>query len=160
MAGKGQSVMGGSVSASIRTGTSELPTHCWPINKQAARETWKPLPERFTSRICPPLWPVPVAEIQRRNKGFKGRPAEPFRDLTGQRNGAMVVVGLGVYRYQKRSSWIAKCDCGNYEQRNHRNWQKYMRAGVPDACGECMPEALRRIVISRFYRRDTGEGQA
>lgn len=136
---------------SIRTGAADLPTHCWPANKQAARETWAPMPERFTSRQRPALCPVPVAEIQRRNCGYKGRPAEPFRDLTGQRNGAMVIVGLIAYREQKRSSWAALCDCGNYEQRNHRNWQRYMRRGVPDACGHCMPEELRRAVVRQFW---------
>ena len=125
----------------------KLTTHCAPVNKPAAHELYPIAPEAFTTRTCPTLCPVPVATIQRRNRGYKGRPAEPFRDLTGQRNGAMVIVGLRTYREQKRSSWVARCDCGNYEQRNHRNWQKYMRKGVPDACGICMPEGVRRAVV-------------
>jgi len=132
----------------IRTATGDLPTHCWPVNKDAARETWAPAPERFTTRERPSMCPVPVAEIQRRNRGYKGRPAEPFRDLTGQRNGAMLIVGLIVYREGRRSSWAALCDCGNFEARNHRNWQKYLRKGVPDACSECVPEGRRRALVS------------
>jgi hypothetical protein len=145
--------------SSIKGGTAELPTHCWPANKAAARELWSPLPERFTSKKCPPLWPVPVAEIQKRVRYWRGKPVI-FSDLTGQRLGAMVIVGLREYREHRRSSWIARCDCGNYEQRNHRNWQKYFRYGVPDACSVCMPEELRRATIKAVMEERASKSSA
>lgn len=138
---------------SIRSAVPDLPTHCHPINKVARRQTF-PSHEAFTSKTCPNLSKVSPTEIAKRTTHFHGRPCEPFRDLTGQRNGAMTIVGLRQYRDGRRSSWIAKCDCGNYEQRNHRNWQKYMKKGVPDACGACMPEKTRIAVVAAILGGD------
>ena len=125
----------------MKSSANKLPTHCWPVDKNAAAELYAEKPEAFTSRECPALCKTSIAEIKKRN-------GAGFRDLTGQRNGAMVIVGLRAYRENKRSSWIALCDCGNYEQRNHRNWQKYLRKGVPDACYYCMPKEFRIAVIA------------
>jgi hypothetical protein len=131
----------------LQSRVGELPTHCWPVDKNAAREMWGAAPDRFTTKECPTLCPVPVAEVSRRNNTLR-RGGGAFRDLSGQRLGAMTIVGLQQYRENRRSTWIARCDCGNHEPRNHRNWQKYYRYGVPDACRFCMGEDLRRAVVS------------
>ena len=137
--------------------TERLPTHIAPIDKNAKKEIlvseWAS--ERFTMKECPPLCEVPIEEIQKRVSNPR-RGTGKFRDLTGQRNGRMVIVGLRQYRERRRSSWTAQCDCGNFEQRNHRNWQKYLRKGIPDACGVCMPTELRIATISAILDSDKG----
>lgn len=63
----------------------------------------------------------------------------------------MTIIGLQQYREDKRSSWTAKCDCGNYEYRNHRSWQQNMKKGIPDGCIICMPMELRRTLFDLYW---------
>jgi len=118
----------------IRCGTDAIRTHNQPVDKMAAKVVFGNPAQRFTSPICPSFCPVSVREIQKRVSSGGGK----FRDLTGQRLGKILIIGLHLYQERRRSIWIAKCDCGNFEQRNHRFWQKYYRYGMPDACLKCV----------------------
>lgn len=125
--------------AHIRTAIGSLPTHCAPIDKNAARETWAPEREIFPTYQMPTLCPVSVDEINRRLDN-------PLKNLTGLRRGAVVIVGLIEYRENGRSIWCAQCDCGRYLKRTQRAWVKALNKGWPDYCVYCCPQDYREQI--------------
>lgn len=63
------------------------------------------------------------------------------RDLVGQQNGKMVIVGYKDSYPKKggrRHRWWARCLCGVYEVREHRQWiSDYNKGFVDKGCGNC-----------------------
>ena len=115
----------------LRSRCDDLQTHCAPVDRQALRDVLPWGNERFTTRACPPLCPVPVAEVVRRN------PSTQFTDLTGQRFGALTVVGLMEFRGAGRSLWAVRCDCGMHERRQWKTLVRSVKRGRQDACHWC-----------------------
>lgn len=133
----------------MRSPTHDLPTHCWPIDAMAKKELRQPDAMLFTSRKPLPKSPVDPKVVAFRNRSFGGS----FADLTGQRVGSMEIQHLVMYQEGRRSIWAAQCDCGNWEQRNHRNWIKWHKRGVADACRVCLPMDRRKELIDEYFRQ-------
>jgi len=105
--------------------------------------------------ILPPLFPVDGTARRVLGKGVEWAPnlkeqkgyvrnetaPPPMRkvvpgnlDLTGQRFGRLVVLGLGATKNQKcghpqAAAWVVRCDCGAFE---HRTAKALRKPGDPD----------------------------
>lgn len=131
----------------IRTATASLPIHCAPIDKNAIRELWAAESRPIASFDMPELCQISIEEIRHRHS--IGKYKSNFRDLTGQRRGTLVVIGLIAYHENGKSVWCVKCDCGRYEVRSHYRWGRDFRKNIPDWCTYCSPMTLEQQVMRR-----------
>lgn len=114
---------------------ASLSTHCWPVDKAAAKELCGDSDSRLFTRWTPyPLSDVSPAEIKRRHQSR-------FRDLTGMKRGRVTVVGLIEYVEDQRSRWCVRCDCGRYEWRRHSSLKNGINLQKDDCCDHCAGRA-------------------
>lgn len=80
-------------------------------------------------------------------------------DITGMRNGSLVVVGFAHPGARNGALWVVRCDCGHYERRtaksmkNPKNWF--------DACRVCRDlQHLRRKAQWIAAGRPDGQGES
>lgn len=118
----------------IRSVVDRLPTHCWPVDKNALREVRTQSPTLFTTWKQPELCPVPVDEVMRRN------PSTKFTDMTGFTYGRLTVIGLRQWRAKGNSLWVVQCTCGRYELRTWatlRNMRVSQKPAANTGCHFC-----------------------
>lgn len=84
-----------------------------PVDKTAAMVTQK------GTSFVPKIKPHSITVTDIRPQIWNGTHLDGF-DLTGKRFGRFTVIGLSA---EKRSRWVCRCDCGNYEMRRAKSVQ-------------------------------------
>lgn len=79
-----------------------------------------------------------MAKTDSYRAGKKPKMNEPLIDLTGQRFGRLVVIGIGE-RKAGRIAWECKCDCGNTKNITGQS----LKAGLARSCG-CLRKEIAR----------------
>lgn len=113
-----------------------------PVNKDAMKTMWKGTRYfRFDKNVQVDHWDIApeTSFIARSLKGSKN-------DITGIRNGRLVVVGL-LKRTGKRARWLVRCDCSKYTVRSHKAMLN--NNNISDRCCYCKETQYRSHQATR-----------
>lgn len=118
--------------------------HAAPVDRAAARVISKGVQYQPAARMdCDSDLPLPIIKLTVKNTNFV--------DLTGQRVGRLLVLGISAASLGSR--WVCRCDCGHYTIRTARAIKSAENA--QDRCSHCKHLAfLKRSEHWRLYKKD------
>lgn len=75
------------------------------------------------------------------------RKGNGFNNLTGERYGRLIVIGLSSKKSGRKSYWVCKCDCGNTLAVR----SDMLKSGNTRSCG-CLKREQDKINLSKFHK--------